>query len=50
MESSISTYRAYDAGVSNDGMGVDSPREGADVREGLRGGALTRFADGGCCV
>jgi hypothetical protein len=35
VESSISTCRVYDAGASNDGVGVDNPREGADVREGF---------------
>ena len=50
VESSISSSRPYAAGVSNDGVGVDNPRERADVWEGLGGGALTRFVDDGRCV
>jgi hypothetical protein len=50
VESSISACMLYAAGVSNDGLGVDSPRERTDLREALGGGALTRFVDDGCCV
>jgi hypothetical protein len=50
VESSISVCMLYAAGVSNDGLGVDNPRERADVREALGGGALTRFVDDGRCV
>ena len=50
VETSISVCRLSAAGASNEGVGVDNPRERADVRKALGGGALTHFVDDGCCV
>ena len=48
VESSISSSRPYAAGVSNDGVGVDNPRERADwsVRHRARSSSRQIGLDG----